>query len=159
MARSNGIGCEPVLTPHPLTCAAAPSSPIAALVPQHRRQGSPKAGSPGRTLATPALTAVLEVRSRWKMQLGIKRRPRVRQQPLQTTSSLCPVILGESCSIHASSPKLCPRISFPSFPLVWHKQYILYFSSPAPLQTFSTGEGKYLCLDMPLLLSRSEHNL
>lgn len=56
--------------PHPLTCAAAPSAHTAIPVPQHRCQGSPKAGSAGWILATPDLTAVLEVRSRWKMQLG-----------------------------------------------------------------------------------------
>lgn len=37
-----------------LTCAAAPRAPTAALVSQHRQQGSPKAGPPGLTLATPA---------------------------------------------------------------------------------------------------------
>lgn len=129
--------------PTPLTCATAPSAPTAALVSQNRHQESPKAGSPGKTLAISALTAVLEVWSKWKMQLGTGKNPEPGSNPCRWPEVSGLWFLGKAVAPRStlrSSPLGCHSCLFP---YCGTSNISQYFGSPAPLQTFSTGEGKY----------------
>lgn len=77
---------------------------------------------------------------------------------LSRREALCALsFLGKAAACRSapqSSPPGCHSHLFPHCSISNISQYFL-----APLQTFSRGEGKYLCLDMPSPLSHLEHNL